>query len=655
MAVCRSSVEQTLLPSLRFCPWSIFCFAMLKPPMRQQDQLMASKAKEKLWQEALGIFQEVKASARPDIVMYTTALTACRKAAKWQAALAILQEAQEEAEVNVTTFTAALSCCGKAAQWKQALHVLGCMQKWQLQPNVVTMGAAIDACGKSQQWQRVAALFAELSERSFQPNAVVLSAGISAVEKAGCWQLALRLLRTADARGANVWAYNAAISACGQSARWQDALLLMREAAEAAVRVDTITASAASGACEKASAWHAALQLLHVLPHASVDANVVTYSSAVSACEKQSRWRFASCLLALAQGARLGDVILHGASVSSCQKSNEWRWAVQGLARLPQLGLVPDLVVQNAGISACDDWRRSLALMPRTSARSRRNLVTYSSALTGKVHWRHSLQLLAELRSRGLEAAPIVYTSIMNSLSNRWQHAVYLTTATELDTVAYNAATNVCRLAAQWLQALFLARRLQDQRLQPSLLVFGWAFSASATTDWRLGENQRRLDKVIRNAKVDSVIPLDWLSSRIETGSSLSARFRQSSSIIIQSSPVAMASWCMLCASALADAGFWCDRGHAMHKWCYDRVGCPACAVEASRSEYLRAWPGAVLLVAFGFRRLYTSEEEDPARLAVTMGEDLGRTGIFRILECQLRRPFLPNPQPSWSDTAVFA
>ncbi|CAJ1336977.1 unnamed protein product, partial [Effrenium voratum] len=485
MDVCRSSVEHTLLPSLRFCPWSIFRFAMLKPPMRQQDQLMASKAKEKLWQEALGIFQEVKASARPDIVMYTTALTACRKAAKWQAALAILQEAQEEAEVNVTTFTAALSCCGKAAQWKQALHVLGCMQKWQLQPNVVTMGAAIDACGKSQQWQRVAALFAELSKRSFQPNAVVLSAGISAVEKAGCWQLALRLLRTADARGANVWAYNAAISACGQSARWQDALLLMREAAEAAVRVDTITASAASGACEKASAWHAALQLLHVLPHASVDANVVTYSSAVSACEKQSRWRFASCLLALAQGARLGDVILHGASVSSCQKSNEWRWAVQGLARLPQLSLVPDLVVQNAGISACDDWRRSLALMPRTSARSRRNLVTYSSALTGKVHWRHSLQLLAELRSRGLEAAPIVYTSIMNSLLNRWQHAVYLTTATELDTVAYNAATNVCRLAAQWLQALFLARRLQDQRLQPSLLVFGWAFSASATTDWK--------------------------------------------------------------------------------------------------------------------------------------------------------------------------
>lgn len=31
--------------------------------------------------------------------------------------------------------------------------------------------------------------------------------------------------------------------------------------------------------------------------------------------------------------------------------------------------------------------------------------------------------------------------------------------------------------------------------------------------------------------------------------------------------------------------------------------------MEASRGEYLRAWPGVVLLVAFGFRRLYTSED----------------------------------------------
>ncbi len=62
----------------------------------------------------------------------------------------------ESAGVNpdVITYSSAISACEKGGQWQRALDLLARCESAGIKPNVITYNSAISACEKGRQWQR---------------------------------------------------------------------------------------------------------------------------------------------------------------------------------------------------------------------------------------------------------------------------------------------------------------------------------------------------------------------------------------------------------------------------------------------------------------------------------------------------------------------
>ncbi|CAE8628679.1 unnamed protein product, partial [Polarella glacialis] len=288
-------------------------------------------------------------------------------------------------EANVFHYTAVISACEKAGQWQLALSLLDSMRRTKLPPNAISYSAAVSACGRGSRWQAALKLLSSMPEASLAPNDFTYNAAITACEKAGQWQIALGLLQTMPEMRVvpNAISCNAAISACEKGGKWQLALSIFAS-------MPKITAS----------------------PQASPDK--FSFSAAISAkgsgnlrsacfikCQRQA-WcqlkRGAKCSGLQCGNQRLRERV--AACAGAFAEAGQWQMAVALLARMPKVGLNPNVISYNAAICACErglQWESVLDLTRQMSAaRVAMNTATHTAALmtfSSAGRWQEALSL----------------------------------------------------------------------------------------------------------------------------------------------------------------------------------------------------------------------------------------------------------------------
>eukprot|EP00435_Cladocopium_sp_Y103_P042202 s722_g11.t1 len=261
---------------------------------------------------------------------------------------------------DVVLVTSVLNACGRAAHVDRAILLFEDMRRWSIDPSPVSYAAVINACAKC----------------GWMAASFVTTATISACGRAGHWQLSLALLEDRLGRRsdevhnrfswrwalrllgelteemeADVVCFGAAISACETAAEWQHALNLLQQLLQAELLPNTVIFNALASfieairlpqGCfpllhpfeEKAGRWPLALQLLTEAQALQL-ADLVTFNAVISACEKGQQWRKALELLALAKGLVKIDVISCNAAQSACGAASRWQLlAAAGLGAL---------------------------------------------------------------------------------------------------------------------------------------------------------------------------------------------------------------------------------------------------------------------------------------------------------------------------------
>ena len=135
-------------------------------------------------------------------------------------------------EPNVISYSSAISACEKEKQWGRTLNVLQEMTDRGIMPDVISYNSAISACEKGKQWEKAVALLQEMTDSGIMPDLISYSSAISACEKGKQWEKALDLLQEMMNRGFKPDAiiYNSTIEACSIPGKYLNALSLVRQA-----------------------------------------------------------------------------------------------------------------------------------------------------------------------------------------------------------------------------------------------------------------------------------------------------------------------------------------------------------------------------------------------------------------------------------------
>lgn len=161
-------------------------------------------------------------SILPDVVSFSTAMSACCENRQWREAMRIFRRMDRvSCHPDVVACTAAMAACEKAAMWESALEILKWMEVRGQQPNSFSFAAVLGACEGASQWEVASSLLSRMTGANVSPNAACVNAVASAVEFVGHWEMALALV-DADA------SLDIAVRACARKYRWSAIMELLR-------------------------------------------------------------------------------------------------------------------------------------------------------------------------------------------------------------------------------------------------------------------------------------------------------------------------------------------------------------------------------------------------------------------------------------------
>ncbi|CAM9647643.1 unnamed protein product [Ectocarpus sp. 4 AP-2014] len=212
----------------------------------------------------------VEAPPPPDVVSYSSAITACARARRVDEALGLLSELRvNEAHAaaatvrggmrngsgrraglpvpNVVAYSAGLFACLKAGDVARGAELLDEMIAAGLRPNKIhcdTMVAAWSAEGKP---ERAVALMRRLQSHGFEPSLYTYETIVWGFAKGANWAAAVRFLAYVLGLGLqpSVRSWDAAIAACSQAGHWERALALLADMRKQGIRPSKVTYTAA--------------------------------------------------------------------------------------------------------------------------------------------------------------------------------------------------------------------------------------------------------------------------------------------------------------------------------------------------------------------------------------------------------------------------
>ena len=171
---------------------------------------------------------------------------------------------------NVISFSSAISACEKSGQWQHALSLLRAMGQLRIAANLITYNAAIGSCARCGQWQHAELLLRELQESDEADEADIISYNSTlSVYSLTLWRRALQLfheLRTHSSESAQSSSSNGGH-----------------------LKADEITYALAVNVAFRAGKWQLVQVFLENLPSDGLNGNVNIMESASEAFHEAAR------------------------------------------------------------------------------------------------------------------------------------------------------------------------------------------------------------------------------------------------------------------------------------------------------------------------------------------------------------------------------
>ena len=325
------------------------------------------------WLGGIELLKNMKAAAlKQDRFSFNTALNSCEKVASWRVARDLLKVSGDLAvSPDTITHNSVLNVCAGCSHWETASSTLSKMQRMSLQADVISHSSALASCGG--RWVQARVLLGRMQHANIRANVLTLNTLINSLEEdpmseptatlAG-WSWALGILATMQLQP-DVITYNSCIIAARPSNHWQLAKFLFRHASQNGLRPNVRTHNVVLATCDADGLWQIGICALRHMHSDGIQPDVITHSSVHSIFAQSLQWLHATEIL-LETPALQRNLVLYGTAVSSCSGEGRWRSAVTVLAAMLRRALLPNAVICNSLISACEKsccWVQAIALM----------------------------------------------------------------------------------------------------------------------------------------------------------------------------------------------------------------------------------------------------------------------------------------------------
>jgi pentatricopeptide repeat protein len=341
-------------------------------------------------------------------------------------------------------------------------------------------------------------------------------------------------------RGPDGVAYRLAISACARAPggqRWQDGIRLLREMKDVALArklaaeeissssstaknstisgtdcaPDVMAYTAAIAGCSEAGEYIHAISLISEMRREGIQPNVVTFSAVINAC--------ATASAKLARSRREDEESTTGSSTSSGGS----RFMYESIAGLESVRLPMNRAL------------RLLEAMKSPTSSVRPNIVTYNAAIRACAEGFNldgAFDLLRQLKEDGMEPTIVTYGSLMTACErvgdieaasrvfrmvkeegtkNKDNHVDVDSHSSsdkngsqeqiiQVNEIIYGAAISCCRKAQQPERALFLLRKMMDEKLAPNTATFNTVIAALAENQGNNNNNNNNNSRDIVDA-----------------------------------------------------------------------------------------------------------------------------------------------------------
>ncbi|CAK9052098.1 unnamed protein product [Durusdinium trenchii] len=489
---------------------TLLAFCDLFSALAERSSVLAATrigdlGRQQQWPRALELFRETCQEDWSNTISCNAVINALAKSSQWQRALSFLQRTLQP---DVVSYSTVMSAMERASEWLIAFQCLSEMERQEVQPNTISYNAALSACEKSQEWSWALLLMVSMGTVGIQADVVTVSATLSALEKGSRWRGAHRLLGAMplQALQPDVICQNAAIRSSTGHLVWSSACDLLRALTRASLQPSRNSFNAVISACASGDEWQLSLCLLEEM-RTSVVADAVSFSAAMAALEAQSLWHVALALLAAARSGHGGrmrgrtreelktlDAVCFNSAVQVCAAARRWAEALELFGDLSQL-FGPTKLALDACLDAClEVWPQAFHLLATATSSSTSSCDPHShvsrhlrlelqpqdevsygllfNALETSGAWEAAIQALHDLTREQVRPNAIMFGRCMSCgghlTPKHWLNEM-IRQGVELHCFAYTACI---KSASTWAEAILLYEDLLERDLKPDLVIF---------------------------------------------------------------------------------------------------------------------------------------------------------------------------------------
>ncbi|CAK9162975.1 unnamed protein product [Ilex paraguariensis] len=305
-------------------------FSGLRPNLHSCNSLLSCLLRNGMLEDALSIFEIMKASGVTTGHTYSLILKAIANARGCDAALDLFEELEGKSihkDFDVVVYNTLISVSGKMNNWVQAQKIwrnlkenghmgtpvtyrlLVCiftrcgqnelaldayheMIQHKLKPGDDEMQAVIGACTKEGKWHLALSIFQNMLNSGLKPNLTACNALINSLGKAGEVKLAFEVYGHVKSLGhaPDAYTWNALLGALYRANQHADALRLfesIQKGQKSALNLHLYNTTLMS--CQRLGLWDRALQLLWQMETSGLSISTASYNIVIGTCEAARR------------------------------------------------------------------------------------------------------------------------------------------------------------------------------------------------------------------------------------------------------------------------------------------------------------------------------------------------------------------------------
>lgn len=179
--------------------------------------------------------------------------------------------------------------------------------------------------------------------------------------------------------------------------------------------------------------------------------------------------------------------------IAHMARNKRWKEALGILRRMREKGVVPTSATYNAAITACGNagqGGQALEVLQemRNADDVQPDVVSYTAAISAcGTEWRTALELLAEMRGKGVAPNSFTFNAVMTACDRggQWRMALALfekmrAAGVAPDVISYAAAIQACGRGGQARRALDFLDEMRHAGMVPNVIVYNSAITACA-------------------------------------------------------------------------------------------------------------------------------------------------------------------------------